>query len=183
MPAVSALRATGGAERPLTSETLRIREVWADNLEEEMAIINEVVEEFNYLAMDTEFPGVVRSPTAAPREPAFGCAPQVRPRLRSTSQPAAALLAWRGVACAARSSVGLHVPGLSVPPCARQVARPVGTYKTPGEYQYQMLRCNVDMLKLIQARAPLRCARTPTHAGLAAWADVLRRQRRAAAYR
>jgi CCR4-NOT transcription complex subunit 7/8 len=33
------------------------------------------------------------------------------------------------------------------------VARPVGTFKTPGEYQYQTLRCNVDMLKLIQASA------------------------------
>jgi len=28
----------------------------------------------------------------------------------------------------------------------------VGTFKTPGEYQYQTLRCNVDMLKLIQVR-------------------------------
>lgn len=34
-----------------------------------------------------------------------------------------------------------------------QVARPVGTFKTPGEYQYQTLRCNVDMLKIIQARS------------------------------
>ena len=51
----------GGAQRPLTSDTLRIREVWADNLEEEMAVINHVVEEFPYLAMDTEFPGVVRT--------------------------------------------------------------------------------------------------------------------------
>jgi CCR4-NOT transcription complex subunit 7/8 len=30
------------------------------------------------------------------------------------------------------------------------VARPVGNFKNSGEYHYQMLRCNVDMLKLIQ---------------------------------
>lgn len=51
---------SSSAQRPLTSDTLRIREVWADNLEEEMQVINQVVEEFPYLAMDTEFPGVVR---------------------------------------------------------------------------------------------------------------------------
>ena len=31
-----------------------------------------------------------------------------------------------------------------------QVARPVGNFKFQAEYQYQTLRCNVDMLKLIQ---------------------------------
>ena len=30
------------------------------------------------------------------------------------------------------------------------VARPVGTFKSTHEYQYQTLKCNVDMLKLIQ---------------------------------
>lgn len=48
------------APRTLTSESLHIREVWADNLDEEMAIIRDIVDEFPYLAMDTEFPGVVR---------------------------------------------------------------------------------------------------------------------------
>jgi len=32
----------------------------------------------------------------------------------------------------------------------RQVARPVGSFKHQAEFQYQTLRCNVDMLKLIQ---------------------------------
>mmetsp|Transcript_25695 Transcript_25695/g.35478 ORF Transcript_25695/g.35478 Transcript_25695/m.35478 type:complete len:286 (-) Transcript_25695:15-872(-) len=71
-----------------TSENLRIRDVWADNLDAELDIIREVVDSYPYIAMDTEFPGVV--------------------------------------------------------------ARPVGTFKNSGEHQYQTLRCNVDMLKLIQ---------------------------------
>lgn len=69
-------------------QKLRVREVWQDNLDAEMDIIRDIVDDYSYLAMDTEFPGVV--------------------------------------------------------------ARPVGSFKNSGEYHYQMLRCNVDMLKLIQ---------------------------------
>ncbi|KAJ8660737.1 hypothetical protein O0I10_003380 [Lichtheimia ornata] len=65
-----------------------IREVWADNLEEEMAYLRDLVEDYPYLAMDTEFPGVV--------------------------------------------------------------ARPIGTFRTSSDYHYQTLRCNVDLLKIIQ---------------------------------
>jgi len=77
-----------GKPRNETSDNLRIRDVWAENLDEEFKLIRDVVERFPFIAMDTEFPGVV--------------------------------------------------------------ARPVGTFKNSGEYQYQTLRCNVDMLKLIQ---------------------------------
>eukprot|EP00611_Tribonema_gayanum_P022130 TRINITY_DN438_c0_g1_i2.p1 TRINITY_DN438_c0_g1~~TRINITY_DN438_c0_g1_i2.p1 ORF type:complete len:362 (-),score=122.75 TRINITY_DN438_c0_g1_i2:135-1220(-) len=66
---------------------LEIRNVWVDNLEEEMAKIREVVETYPYVAMDTEFPGVV--------------------------------------------------------------ARPIGDFGQ-SDYQYQTLRCNVDLLKIIQ---------------------------------
>eukprot|EP00891_Asterochloris_glomerata_P000743 jgi/Astpho2/743/Aster-00606 len=69
-------------------DTLRVREVWQENLEEEMDIIRNLVDDYPFLAMDTEFPGVV--------------------------------------------------------------ARPVGAFKNTGEYHFQTLRCNVDMLKLIQ---------------------------------
>ncbi|KAI8580055.1 hypothetical protein K450DRAFT_239155 [Umbelopsis ramanniana AG] len=65
-----------------------IREVWAENLEEEMSHLRDLVEEYPYLAMDTEFPGVV--------------------------------------------------------------ARPIGTFRTSSDYHYQTLRCNVDLLKIIQ---------------------------------
>ncbi|KAH0616165.1 hypothetical protein JD844_027088 [Phrynosoma platyrhinos] len=66
----------------------RICEVWACNLDEEMKKIRQVIRKFNYVAMDTEFPGVV--------------------------------------------------------------ARPIGEFRSNADYQYQLLRCNVDLLKIIQ---------------------------------
>ena len=30
------------------------------------------------------------------------------------------------------------------------VARPIGEFRSTSDYQYQLLRCNVDLLKLIQ---------------------------------
>ncbi|KAI9143170.1 ribonuclease H-like domain-containing protein [Paraphysoderma sedebokerense] len=65
-----------------------IKEVWADNLEKEMAVLRDLVEKYPYCAMDTEFPGVV--------------------------------------------------------------ARPIGNFRTSADYHYQTLRCNVDLLKIIQ---------------------------------
>ncbi|TCD63248.1 CCR4-NOT transcription complex subunit 7 [Steccherinum ochraceum] len=68
----------------------RIREVWAPNLEQEMQNIRDLIDKYNYVAMDTEFPGVV--------------------------------------------------------------ARPIGSFKTSSasDYHYQTMRCNVDLLKIIQ---------------------------------
>nr|XP_033783001.1 CCR4-NOT transcription complex subunit 8 isoform X2 [Geotrypetes seraphini] len=65
-----------------------ICEVWAINLEEEMRKIRELVRSYSYIAMDTEFPGVV--------------------------------------------------------------VRPIGEFRSTIDYQYQLLRCNVDLLKIIQ---------------------------------
>ncbi|XP_065058736.1 CCR4-NOT transcription complex subunit 7-like [Rhopilema esculentum] len=65
-----------------------IRDTWESNLEEEFKNVRQIVKKYNYIAMDTEFPGVV--------------------------------------------------------------ARPIGEFKSSADYQYQLLRCNVDLLKIIQ---------------------------------
>ena len=36
-----------------------IKEVYAENLEEEIKVIKSVINEYNYIGMDTEFPGTV----------------------------------------------------------------------------------------------------------------------------
>lgn len=80
-----------GDEPKTTGQELaeeRIREVWAHNLEDEFKDICRIVMEYPFVAMDTEFPGVV--------------------------------------------------------------ARPIGEFKSTSDYQYQLLRCNVDLLKIIQ---------------------------------
>lgn len=59
MPAAGPEGLTG---KTVNGETLRVREVWADNLAEEISIIRDIVEDYPYVAMDTEFPGVVARP-------------------------------------------------------------------------------------------------------------------------
>lgn len=70
------------------NEECGIRDVWAHNLEDEFKAIRQIVQKYTYVAMDTEFPGVV--------------------------------------------------------------ARPIGEFRSSADYQYQMLRCNVDLLRIIQ---------------------------------
>lgn len=52
-------------------ETLEVRNVWAENVEEEMACIRDVVEKYPYVAMDTEFPGVVAKPVTEAFSPDY----------------------------------------------------------------------------------------------------------------
>ncbi|KAG9509740.1 CCR4-NOT transcription complex subunit 7, partial [Fragariocoptes setiger] len=70
------------------STTFGIKEVWASNLHDELKIIRQLVNKYNYIAMDTEFPGVV--------------------------------------------------------------ARPIGEFRSSNDYKYHLMRCNVNILKLIQ---------------------------------
>lgn len=70
------------------NDSIHIREVWNYNLENEFALIREVVDDYPFIAMDTEFPGIV--------------------------------------------------------------LRPIGTFKSSTEFNFQTLKANVDLLKLIQ---------------------------------
>ncbi|KAG4304878.1 hypothetical protein PORY_001553 [Pneumocystis oryctolagi] len=72
----------------ISSSMLPVREVWAMNLDSEMAYLRELVECYNCLSMSIEFPSVI--------------------------------------------------------------ARPIGSFEAGSDYYYQTLRCNVDLLKIIQ---------------------------------
>ncbi|KAM0788043.1 CCR4-NOT transcription complex subunit 7 [Microbotryomycetes sp. NB124-2] len=90
--------------------TARIKDVWADNLEQEFAYIRAAIDQepgYKFVAMDTEFPGVV--------------------------------------------------------------ARPIGSFKGSSDYHYQTLRCNVDLLRIIQLGLTLADENGQLAPGVCTW--------------
>ncbi|KAK4051262.1 CCR4-NOT core DEDD RNase subunit [Microbotryomycetes sp. JL221] len=90
--------------------TNRIKDVWADNLEQEFAYIRAAIDQdpgYKFVAMDTEFPGVV--------------------------------------------------------------ARPIGSFKGSSDYHYQTLRCNVDLLRIIQLGLTLADENGQLAPGVCTW--------------
>ena len=53
------LQISFNTEKDTPKEVNHIKEVYADNLLEELRVIGDLIEEYNYIGMDTEFPGTV----------------------------------------------------------------------------------------------------------------------------
>lgn len=64
---LTALQDPYDAVSQLQPQDPRIREVWTTNLKQEMAVLRQLVDEqgYTYIAMDTEFPGIVARPVGA----------------------------------------------------------------------------------------------------------------------
>lgn len=90
-----------------SNEECGIRDVWRHNLEDEFRMIRQIVQKYHYVAMDTEFPGVV--------------------------------------------------------------ARPIGEFRSAADYQYQLLRCNVDLLHIIQLGLTFMDDEGKTPSGYSTW--------------
>lgn len=87
-PAPNPTSATSPSSQATIVDDSNIIFVWASNVEDAFREIGQIVQTHPYVAMDTEFPGVV--------------------------------------------------------------ARPYGTFRSHTDYQYQTLKCNVDLLRIIQ---------------------------------
>ncbi|XP_047234357.1 CCR4-NOT transcription complex subunit 8 isoform X1 [Girardinichthys multiradiatus] len=96
-----------------------ICEVWASNVEEEMRKIRQIIQSYNYVAMELWCSETEEKETLCKTSPA----------VESSS-------------CAADYVEDTEFPGV--------VVRPIGEFRSTVDYQYQLLRCNVDLLKIIQ---------------------------------
>ena len=104
--------------------TSRIREVWAENLAEEMAYIRAAIDEYPFVAMVRPLPSYSTLPLTA--------------ELQDT-----------------------EFPGV--------VARPIGSFRGSSDYHYQTLRCNVDLLRIIQLGLTLADEKGELAPGVCTW--------------
>ena len=88
-------------------QTTEIQEVWNHNLYEAFMQISQLIQDYPFVAMDTEFPGIV--------------------------------------------------------------AKPIGNFSTMDEYKYQLVKCNVDLLKMIQLGVTLFDAQGNRPPGVCTW--------------
>lgn len=49
------------------------------------------------------------------------------------------------------------------------VARPIGEFRSTADYQYQLLRCNVDLLRIIQLGLTFMDDECKTPTGYSTW--------------
>ena len=115
--------------RPMA--TAHHRDVWADNVDAEFAVIREAIVNYPYVAM------VRRSP---PR-------PGARDSFAANSAPSTHRHTGTPPYCFPRSSPRVCRQDTEFPGV---VARPIGSFKSSSDFHYQTLRCNVDLLKIIQ---------------------------------
>ncbi|KAL6844220.1 hypothetical protein ACP4OV_025893 [Aristida adscensionis] len=66
MPSECGSRGWVEKKKRTPAAALQIRQVWADNVEQEFRLIRAAVEHFPYVSMDTEFPGVIHRPAKHP---------------------------------------------------------------------------------------------------------------------
>lgn len=120
--------ATGGGSSSPAAGTASIRDVWAENLEAEFASIRQAIQEYPYISM------VRRRPLAFP-----------------SPSPSTRCDATRRI-----EMVSSIYPPLLIPPLPQDtefpgvVARPIGNFKSASDFHYQTVRCNADILKMIQ---------------------------------
>ena len=106
----------------ISNESHFIRDVWDYNLEEEMALIRQIIVDFPYVAMVSAFFFFFFFFFF------FKCL---------------SLYLLLGTPLSFHHTFqDTEFPGV--------VARPVGSFKSSNDYRYQTLRCNVDLLRIIQ---------------------------------
>ena len=113
-----------------------IQEVWQCNLEQEFKNIRKVIKKYNYVAM------VIPVLTSLRCDLLFIINFVLETQYSKKEY-------WNAIGNASVFCQDTEFPGV--------VARPIGQFTSQADYQYQNIRCNVDLLKLIQVHASFLC--------------------------